>query len=63
MQDSCALDLAEEGGLTLEDVGAVMNLTRERIRQIEMSGLAKLAEDTVMEKMAGEAAEERGKKE
>ncbi|HTQ43297.1 MAG TPA: sigma factor-like helix-turn-helix DNA-binding protein, partial [Polyangiaceae bacterium] len=31
------------GGTTLEEVGAIMNLTRERIRQVEVKGLAKLA--------------------
>lgn len=46
MTESCALDIAERGGLTLEEVGAIMNLTRERIRQVEVSGLEKLqAED------------------
>ena len=42
MQDTCALDIAERGGVTLEEVGEIMNLTRERIRQLEMSGLSKL---------------------
>lgn len=42
MRNSCALDIAERGGITLEDVGEVMNLTRERIRQIETRGLLKL---------------------
>ncbi|PKN39500.1 MAG: hypothetical protein CVU63_15680, partial [Deltaproteobacteria bacterium HGW-Deltaproteobacteria-20] len=31
MNESCALDVADRGGTTLEDVGAIMNLTRERI--------------------------------
>jgi hypothetical protein len=31
--ESCALDVADRGGTTLEDVGAIMNLTRERIRR------------------------------
>jgi len=35
LEHSCALDLAERGGMTLEEVGPVMNLTRERIRQIQ----------------------------
>jgi hypothetical protein len=39
---SCALDIAEDGGRTLEDVGEIMNLTRERIRQLELKALAKL---------------------
>lgn len=33
MPVSCALDVAEQGGMTLEDVGEHVNLTRERIRQ------------------------------
>ncbi|PIE05803.1 MAG: hypothetical protein CSA75_02855 [Sorangium cellulosum] len=42
MKESCALDVADRGGTTLEDVGAIMNLTRERIRQLEVKALAKL---------------------
>lgn len=33
---TCALDVADQGGLTLEEVGDLLNLTRERIRQLEM---------------------------
>lgn len=39
---SCALDVADRGGTTLEDLGAIMNLTRERIRQVEAISLAKI---------------------
>jgi hypothetical protein len=42
LEDTCALDVAERGGITLEEVGEIMNLTRERIRQVEVSGLDKL---------------------
>lgn len=35
MQESCALDLAEHDGMTLEQCGQVMRVTRERIRQVE----------------------------
>jgi hypothetical protein len=42
LDESCALDVADRGGTTLEDVGAIMNLTRERIRQVEVKALAKL---------------------
>src|SRR5688572_33201287 len=42
MGESCALDVADLGGTTLQDVGAIMNLTRERIRQVEVKALAKL---------------------
>ena len=42
MTETCALDVADRGGTTLEEVGAIMNLARERIRQVEVKGLAKL---------------------
>ena len=35
LDSSCALDIADRGALTLDEVGDLMNLTRERIRQIE----------------------------
>jgi len=44
LEETCALDVAERGGITLEEVGAIMNLTRERIRQVEVNGLSKLKE-------------------
>lgn len=40
--DSCALDVAERNDTTLESVGAMFGLTRERIRQVESKALAKL---------------------
>ena len=42
LKHTCALDVADRNGITLEDVGEIMNLTRERIRQVEVRGLAKL---------------------
>ena len=42
MRETCALDVADRGGITLEEVGAILNLTRERIRQVEVRGLLKL---------------------
>ena len=42
MSETCALDVADRGGITLEDVGNLLNLTRERIRQVERSGIDKL---------------------
>ena len=46
MKETCSLDVADRAGVTLEEVGEIMNLTRERIRQVEVRGLLKL-------KMAG----------
>ena len=46
MNETCALDIADRGGTTLEDVGAIMNLTRERIRQVEVRGLCKIKDHT-----------------
>jgi len=45
MADSCVLDLIEEhaGGATLEAVGELSNFSKERARQVEQDGLAKLA--------------------
>ncbi len=42
LAETCALDVADRGGITLEEVGGIMNLTRERIRQVETRGLVKL---------------------
>jgi hypothetical protein len=39
---TCALDVADQGALTLEEIGKVTNLTRERVRQVEVRGLLQL---------------------
>lgn len=44
MGASCALDEAEHGGMTLENVAVRMGFTRERARQLEASGLRKIRE-------------------
>lgn len=42
LANSCALDIAdaERDGMSLEDIGQTHDLTRERTRQIELTGLA-----------------------
>ncbi|MBA2543308.1 MAG: DNA-binding protein [Deltaproteobacteria bacterium] len=42
LKHTCALQVAEAGALTLEQVGEITNLTRERVRQVEFVGLSKL---------------------
>lgn len=39
LAETCALDVADRGGVTLEEVGEIMNLTRERVRQVETRGI------------------------
>jgi len=46
MAETCSLDVADRGGITLEEVGAILNLSRERIRQVEVRGLCKIKDHT-----------------
>lgn len=39
---SCALDVADDGGASLRDVGRVLDVTRERARQIEDRALQRM---------------------
>ena len=43
MKESCVLDVADRHGATLEEVGELRNVTRERVRQVEVAGLVKLS--------------------
>ncbi len=43
MASSCARDAADEGGMTLEETGAMIGITRERVRQLETAALERLA--------------------
>ena len=42
LEHSCALDFADEGPHALERVGEVLNITRERVRQVQNVALRKL---------------------
>lgn len=53
MRNTCALDAADEDGLTLEEVAARTNLTRERIRQIETLALERLGDLPITRELAG----------
>jgi hypothetical protein len=53
MSETCALDVADRSGITLEEVGEIMNLTRERIRQVEVRGLLKLKMASALESFDG----------
>ena len=67
LKHTCALDVAERGGITLEEVGEIMNLTRERIRQVEVRGLLKLkmgspSPDELGAELLAQAAEAKAEK-
>lgn len=42
MVHSCALDIADRGGATHDEIGEALNIVRERVRQIEAQAMAKL---------------------
>lgn len=44
LEHTCSLDIADDGGTSLEQVGVALNLVRERVRQIEVIALVKLGE-------------------
>lgn len=43
LEESCALDVADRGGITLEEVGSLIGVTRERVRQIEERAAKRLS--------------------
>ncbi len=55
VRESCALDVADRGGSTLEEVAACFDLTRERIRQIEAEALGKVRQIEAEERITGAA--------
>jgi len=40
--ETCSLDVADRGEQTLETIGAILRVTRERVRQIEARALVKI---------------------
>lgn len=38
---SCSLDVADRGGVTLEEMGGLLNIVRERVRQLELLAVAR----------------------
>jgi hypothetical protein len=42
VHEACALEAADQGGMTLEEIAVRLSLTRERVRQIELGALKKL---------------------
>ena len=53
LRDTCALDVADRGGETLEGVGERMNFTRERTRQVEAMAVAKVSDTGELERFRG----------
>ena len=42
LPESCALDVAERQGATLEEIAAILGVSRESVRLIEVKALGKL---------------------
>jgi hypothetical protein len=58
MKKSCVLDVVMYGRCTLQQTGELLNLSRERIRQIEEQALKKIAErsNSIVVKDSGDLA-------
>lgn len=54
---SCALDVADRGGATFDDLGKLGNVSRERIRQIEAKALDQLRKNTPTGRLLRELAD------
>lgn len=52
--ETCSLDIADRGGVTLETVSSVLSVTRERVRQLEVAALIEF------EARAGQLREDAG---
>jgi hypothetical protein len=54
LAETCALDIAEKGGVTLEQAGGFINLTRERVRQVEVQSLHQIRRTAVRDDLLGD---------
>jgi hypothetical protein len=54
MITSCALDLAEDGPRTLDQVATLMGISRERARQIEENAMQQIRRDWHSEELLGD---------
>ena len=52
MVHTCSLDLADGDGATLDEIGAAQNISRERVRQIEIEVFAHLRAERDMRRLA-----------
>jgi len=57
LKHSCSLDVAQAGGVRLEDIGELLNITRERARQIEIQAAAAIEESGDLEEYRGDYSE------
>jgi hypothetical protein len=59
LEHTCALDVADLGGCTLADAGRLLNITRERIRQIEAKALSSLQRSSKCQELRSPDANDR----
>jgi len=50
MPETCALDVADRGGITLGALGEILGTSKERVRQIQTEALAKVADAGIIER-------------
>lgn len=44
LEETCALDVADRGGVRLDDIADILNQTKERVRQVESKAIKKMKE-------------------
>lgn len=54
LEETCALDVAARGGETLEEIGQLLQITRERVRQTEKKFLERLKSRPAIKRAARE---------